>query len=688
MKNKGCIAIALLIGVIGCSHNLEEDFAPGESNELKLVFAADSFIDGDRVPGTKTSVVPNGDYSSYQFLWSPKDTVGIYPDAGNQVYFSMAAGAGAGSAVFDGGAWTLKAGHEYRSYYPFIGEMYLDATRIPVSFTGQKQIGNTNSDHFRQCDFMYTGATTSDGGFLNFTYHHLITAVTPWVELPAGHYTGLTLSLDEPLFVTEGRYDLTAESPAIVGTAFSNTLDIELDITLASADILRAFVLLAPMDMTGHTLTITVTDEDCIEYEYTYNPSKAYVAGNIYRLQASDVTVNRTLSTNDAVSVTAFSASLGGQLSKGYHSGLTCGVCYSATTTDPTINNDTCKTANVAADGSYSVTVYGLSPSTTYYYRAFARNGNSVFYGTVKTFQTSTSDAVVITGENISVSCTALHMYGKLLINIHDVESLSYGFEIDGEVCVSSNMNDQNEFNAVQYRLQPSTSYTYRAFARINGTIYFGESVSVTTDYLADDENGIDLGFGTVWSTRNVGASSPSDVGSYFLWGEVIPVQYRYGGYDYDSYKWSVGNKLTKYCSDSSNGYYGFTDGKRSLDAEDDAAVQILGDGWRTPSSTELNKLISNCRWDLMTINGVQGYMATSKIIGYTDKCIFLPANWDDGRYGFYWSSSLYSDIRASNLWFETYESSGDPRMNYYFGLSSGCSRVEDFCIRAVKTQD
>ena len=287
MKNKGFIAIALLIGAMGCSINAEEDLAPEESNDLKLVFAVDSFIDGDSVPDTKTSVVPNENYSSYDFRWSAKDTVGIYPDAGNQVYFSMAAGAGATSAEFDGGAWTCKNGHEYRSYYPFIGKMYLDATKIPVSFTGQKQIGNTNSDHFQQCDYMYTGVTTKEGSLLNFAYHHLVTVVSPWLELPAGHYTDLTLSLDEPLFVTEGRYDLTAATPAIVGTQFSSTMHMDLDITLASADILRAFVLLAPINMTGHPLTITVTDENDVDYQYTYNPQRAYVAGTVYRLRAS-----------------------------------------------------------------------------------------------------------------------------------------------------------------------------------------------------------------------------------------------------------------------------------------------------------------------------------------------------------------------------------------------------------------
>ena len=258
-----------------------------QNGGFKLVFKAAPFTSGDVDSDTKTYVEPNGDYSNYEFKWSQKDTVGIYPDTGNQVFFTMAGGAGSGSAEFDGGAWTCKEGHEYRSYFPFVGDIYLDATKIPVSFTGQKQVGNANSDHFQKYDYMYTPAVTKGEGNLTFSYYHLITAVLPWVELPGGHYTGITLSLDEPLFVTEGEYDLTAASPAIDNKAYSNTMHVELDVVFTTPDILKVFIPLAPMNMSGKTLTITVTDEEDRTYVYTYTPSKQYVAGKIYRLRSA-----------------------------------------------------------------------------------------------------------------------------------------------------------------------------------------------------------------------------------------------------------------------------------------------------------------------------------------------------------------------------------------------------------------
>ena len=281
------IGIALVVGLLGCSVKEPVNSDQSDGDTMKIVFEAVPFLDGDGDISTKTYVIPNDAYTSYDFRWSVCDTVGIYPDTGNQVYFTMEHGAGASSASFDGGAWTCKEGHVFRSYYPFIGDIYLDATKIPVSFTGQAQVGNANSDHFQQYDYMSTAPVSKTEGNLNFTYNHLITAVLPWAELPAGHYTGLTLSLDEPLFVTKGEYDLTADTPAIVGTEFSGNLHIDLDITFEAPDILKVFVPLAPMDMSGRTLTITIFEEGGATYQYTYSPSKAYVAGKIYRLRSS-----------------------------------------------------------------------------------------------------------------------------------------------------------------------------------------------------------------------------------------------------------------------------------------------------------------------------------------------------------------------------------------------------------------
>ena len=157
----------------------------------------------------------------------------------------------------------------------------------------------------------------------------------------------------------------------------------------------------------------------------------------------------------------------------------------------------------------------------------------------------------------------------------------------------------------------------------------------------------VDLGLpsGTLWATCNVGANRPEEYGDYFAWGETEPKT----DYSWSTYKYckSVGSNIlvTKYCTDISYGYDGFTDGKEEPDPEDDAATANWGSEWQMPSLdqfTELNKDDYTTRsWK--TLNGVYGLVVTSKTNG---KWIFFPAaGYFDGTsctgtedHGYYWT--------------------------------------------------
>ena len=157
----------------------------------------------------------------------------------------------------------------------------------------------------------------------------------------------------------------------------------------------------------------------------------------------------------------------------------------------------------------------------------------------------------------------------------------------------------------------------------------------------------VDLGLSVKWATANLGASSPEEAGDYFAWGETAAKN----EYTWSTYQWCNGtySTLTKYCFTSSRGFNGFTDGKKSLDLDDDAARSVLGGSWRLPTDKEILELAdsNNCEWTWTEVNHVKGYRVTSKING---KSIFLPAS---GRYyrtnglekvgtdGYYWSSEL-----------------------------------------------
>ena len=131
----------------------------------------------------------------------------------------------------------------------------------------------------------------------------------------------------------------------------------------------------------------------------------------------------------------------------------------------------------------------------------------------------------------------------------------------------------------------------------------------------------VDLGLSVMWATCNVGASSPSEYGDYYIWGGIEPK------------------------SESSSGY---AEGADMVDISGnpqyDAATANWGDGWRMPTLKEAEEL-EECAWEWTTREGVNGYNVT----GPNGNSIFFPAVGFSrgtsldvlyiGEYGSYWLS-------------------------------------------------
>lgn len=93
------------------------------------------------------------------------------------------------------------------------------------------------------------------------------------------------------------------------------------------------------------------------------------------------------ISTAPIVYNNGITAQTGGVISSDGGSDITLrGVCWS-TSPNPTIANDT--TINGYGTGVFSSGIYGLSPLTTYYVRAYATNANGTAYGDELSFSTN-----------------------------------------------------------------------------------------------------------------------------------------------------------------------------------------------------------------------------------------------------------------------------------------------------------
>ena len=191
---------------------------------------------------------------------------------------------------------------------------------------------------------------------------------------------------------------------------------------------------------------------------------------------------------------------------------------------------------------------------------------------------------------------------------------------------------------------------------------------SIVTDYKTVEKTEktinteyVDLGLprGTLWAKCNIGASSETDYGVYFQWGETSGISGNLlGKYSDENYSWESYThcnrfkyNLTKYNNNSS---YGTVDGKDKLEDVDDAATQIMGSNWRMPTKAEIQELIDYTTNEWVTNHngtGVNGRKFTSK--KDSSKYIFIPASGfadDKGvnkrdSIGDYWSSNLYNDV-------------------------------------------
>ena len=160
-----------------------------------------------------------------------------------------------------------------------------------------------------------------------------------------------------------------------------------------------------------------------------------------------------------------------------------------------------------------------------------------------------------------------------------------------------------------------------------------------TIPQLPDFFNGhqyIDLGLpsGTLWATMNVGATSETDYGNYYMYG--------------------MGSKTY----DSANTPYAGTE--NPLDLSKDTARVVWGGEWRMPTRAQMQELTANTTYQWVTNykgSGINGgtFTATNGAV------LFIPAagSWYNGRQGdvggrgYYWGSSPRGSTDACNLYFD-----------------------------------
>lgn len=219
----------------------------------------------------------------------------------------------------------------------------------------------------------------------------------------------------------------------------------------------------------------------------------------------------------------------------------------------------------------------------------------------------------------------------------------------------------------------------------------------------------VDLGLpgGLKWADRLVGASVPGEPGLYFQWGDIVgytkeQVETGEKVFDASTHKYCDRRyyMLTKYCNNLEYGKDGFTDGKITLDLEDDAAYIHMGSDWRMPTKEEFQNLISYTTPTFIDLQGnefsqtevrsgsiSEGNLKGIKLTGPNGNSIFIPACgfcfnsscYGISHYGKLWSSSLVKDIPYNSDALDF-----DCNSSYSIGGDS-YGRAEGLCVLGVK---
>ena len=239
-------------------------------------------------------------------------------------------------------------------------------------------------------------------------------------------------------------------------------------------------------------------------------------------------------------------------------------------------------------------------------------------YGSIEVLSEPSGAVVKVDGKQVG---TTPFILNEVLIEDHRIEVSKDGYEPYTATFTLSH-NQHLPLNYTLQKEQPKPNVVInKDRGRLNGHEW------------------VDLGLSVRWATCNVGASSPSDYGNYYAWGETKTKS-----------SYTEGNSKT----------YNVVMPDISGEPKYDAATANWGEGWRMPTDEELEELIDKCDWQWTTQGGHNGY----KVTGPNGKSIFLPAaGWRYGTSlnyagdnGSYWSSTPGGSdtLNAFNLSFDS----------------------------------
>ena len=249
----------------------------------------------------------------------------------------------------------------------------------------------------------------------------------------------------------------------------------------------------------------------------------------------------------------------------------------------------------------FSASISG-TPGQVVYYQAFVTlQGHVTYTGTVSS--AVLTDSKAITGEVKDLTATTVTFQaslekapadavsGIILSPDTKTEKIRKGVRIQAD-----GINDNYEVKTEG--LLPNTTYHYTAYLDLGNGVVYGEEREFTTpeSNFDPDNDLVDLGLSTKWARYNVGATSETELGGLFGFGDMT------------GFKTSV--LMEDYASED------------IYKTDRDVANKAYGSWLTMPTVKEFEELFNECKKEWVEQAGVAGY----KLTGPNGNSIFLPA--------------------------------------------------------------
>lgn len=283
-----------------------QDEASSDPEHQNITVNIESFKED--LPEGSRSTLTLDEQKGFLFRWSAGDEVGYSGKTENsedlqQLRMRMISGDNATKAHFSS-VYQPKKDGQYVAYFPYqYGETKENPFRgvIAWDYTGQVQKANGDYSHLPDKDFMASPLTTAPAdGTIDFSMSHVGCILRLQLTMPkAGSYSSVIISTadDSQAFTKKENIDLFGSDTKWTLTPTETSSSLTLGLGSASADgsytgitttadneVLTAYLMLAPVDLSSKGVKITVkpTDTTLDDVVFNWEPGKNMISGRSY----------------------------------------------------------------------------------------------------------------------------------------------------------------------------------------------------------------------------------------------------------------------------------------------------------------------------------------------------------------------------------------------------------------------